>query len=110
MEAMLVTLIISILIGIMAPSMLGFRVRAWDASAQANLRRILPVVEAYKQDQGTYVGMSAAALQTYDPTITAGSYTFGTLSATSYCVHTAAGIRTWRRDGPGQPFVLGSCA
>ena len=102
--------ILAILISLVAPSVLGFRIRAWDATAQSNLRRVMPSVEAFKQDQGTYVGMTPAALQaTYDPAIRAADYTFTGLTATSYCIQTASGLRTWRREGPNAAFSFGSC-
>jgi prepilin-type N-terminal cleavage/methylation domain-containing protein len=110
MELMVVVLIISVLLAIMVPSILGYRLRAADATAQANLRKVLPSVEAYKQDQTTYVGMTPAGLRvTYDSTITAANYTFRSLTQTSYCMHTSSGSRTWRRAGPRAAFAFGAC-
>ncbi len=110
MELMVVVLIISVLLAIMVPSILGYRLRAADATAQGNLRKVMPSVEAYKQDQATYVGMTPAGLRvTYDSTITAANYTFTGLTGTSYCMQTASGSRTWRREGPTAPFAFGAC-
>ena len=107
---MIVVLIIGILLTITVPSLIGFRLRAADSTAQANLRKVLPSVEAYKQDQTTYVGMTPAGLRaTYDSTITAANYTFTSLTGTSYCMQTASGSRTWRREGPTAPFAFGAC-
>ena len=61
-ELLVVIIIIGILLAIAVPSYLGFRDRAANNAAKANLRAALPSAEAYYADNGTYVGMTPAAL------------------------------------------------
>ena len=61
-ELLVVIIIIGILLAIAVPSYLGFRDRAADNAAKANLRAALPSAEAYYADNSTYVGMTPAAL------------------------------------------------
>ena len=61
-ELLVVIIIIGILLAIAVPSYLGFRGRAADSSAKANVRAALPAVEAFYADNGTYTGMDAADL------------------------------------------------
>ena len=58
--------IIGILLAIAVPSYLGFKDRASNCAAQANVRAAVPAVEAYYADNGTYVGMTLAALHAID--------------------------------------------
>ncbi len=61
-ELLVVIIIIGILLAIAVPSYLGFKTRANDAAAKANLRAAIPSAEAYFADNSTYVGMDPAAL------------------------------------------------
>ena len=67
-ELLVVIIIIGILLAIAVPSYLGFKTRASDAAAKANLRAAIPSAEAYFADSvgGTYVGMTTAALLAID--------------------------------------------
>ena len=58
-ELLVVIIIIGILLAIAVPSYLGFRDRAANNAAKANLRAALPSAEAYYADNGTYAGMDA---------------------------------------------------
>src|SRR4030065_436658 len=76
-ELLVVIIIIGILLAIAVPSYLGFRDRAANNAMKANLRAALPSAEAYYADNGTYVGMTPAALTLIDsgvsPTLTVPS-------------------------------------
>ena len=66
-ELLVVIVIIGILLAIAVPSYLGFRDRASDTAAQANIRAAVPSAEAYFADHSNYTGMTIASLKTgYD--------------------------------------------
>jgi type IV pilus assembly protein PilA len=99
-ELLVVIFIIGVLVAIAVPSYLGFRDRAANNAAKANLRAALPSAEAYDGENGTYVGMDAASLKAIDsgvsPTLTVAAAT-----ATTYCLTDTQSGRTWSVAGPG---------
>ena len=99
-ELLVVIIIIGILLAIAVPSYLGFRDRAANNAAKANLRAALPSAEAYYQDNATYTGLDAAALAAIDsgvsPTLTVAS-----AGASSYCLTDTVSGKTWSVAGPG---------
>ena len=52
-ELLIVLVIIGILLAVAVPSYLGFKDRAKQRAAQANVRTAVPAVEAYFADTGT---------------------------------------------------------
>ena len=62
-ELLVVIVIIGILLAIAVPSYLGFRDRANDTAAQANVRAAVPSAEAYFADHDNYTAMTSPALQ-----------------------------------------------
>jgi type IV pilus assembly protein PilA len=108
-ELLVVIIIIGILLAIAVPSYLGFRDRANDAAAKANVRSAIPAIEAYFADNNTYVGMTPAALRaSYDSGVST-TVTVPTVSATSYCVQSTVNSRTWRKNGPTADIQQASC-
>jgi type IV pilus assembly protein PilA len=107
-ELLVVIIIIGILLAIAVPSYLGFRDRAANSAAKANLRAALPAVEAYFGDDaplggaGSYAAMDATKLKAIDagisPTLTV--YAAGT-TATAYCITDTVSGKTWSIKGPG---------
>lgn len=67
-ELMVVVLIIAVLVAIAIPSFLGFRNRAEDRSAQADLRNSLLAEKAYWTDNGEYT-VTQADLSAYEPSL-----------------------------------------
>src|SRR5687767_2954584 len=79
---LVVIIIIGIRLAVAVPSYLGFRDRANNSAAQANVRAATPSVEAYFSDNGGvagdadndasttgYQGMDLTELQEIDPTV-----------------------------------------
>ena len=99
-ELLVVIIIIGILLAIAVPSYLGFRDRAANNAAKANLRAALPSAEAFYADNGTYVGLTPTTLKAIDtgvsPTLTVAS-----ASATAYCITDTVSGKTWSVAGPG---------
>ena len=114
-ELLVVIIIIGILLAIAIPSYLSFKDRANKSAAQANIRSLVPSVEAYSADNdattdidatpGTtgYQGMTMALLKTnYDQSINTAAYTVSNLAVTDYCVQTSkGGWVAWKRGPAG---------
>ena len=103
-ELLVVIVIIGILLAIAVPSYLGFRDRASNAAASANVRAAVPSAEAYFADNGNYTGMTVANLKTdYDSGIKDVGGTKVVLNvpdATHYCF-SAKGKDSFYFQGPG---------
>jgi Tfp pilus assembly protein PilE len=101
-ELIIVFLIIAILVSIAITTNLAVRRKASDTAAQALLYQMLPAMETYMSDNGTYVGMTPEILRGYDQAIDASKFKFGTVTDNTYCVQVMYQAETWRKDGPGQ--------
>jgi type II secretion system protein G len=104
-ELLVVLVIIGILLAIAVPSYLGFKDRANETSAKANIRAAVPAAEAFYADNGTYVGMTLAALQAIDAGVKL-SVAPADLSATAYCLKTVVGNKTAWKAGPAGDVVV----
>ena len=114
-ELLVVIIIIGILLAIAIPSYLSFKDRANKSAAQANIRSLVPSIEAYSADNDAstdidgnpattgYQGMTTNLLKTnYDQAINTASYTVSNLAVTDYCVQTTKGGWTaWKRGPAG---------
>ncbi len=113
-ELLVVVVIIGILLSVAISSYLGTRGRAERSTAAANVRAIVPSIEAYGSDEGTYSSMTLAALKAdYDQALDVSRYSFGSaanLTDSSYCVQSTAGAETWSKAGPGDPISPGACS
>jgi type IV pilus assembly protein PilA len=115
-ELLVVIIIIGILLAIAVPSYLGFRDRAANRAAAANVRAALPAVEAFYADNGTYTGMDIAALKTIDAGVSLAAVVVPAGGAT-YCVQSdsngsaAGGSNAHEYNGPGVDAapVAGTC-
>jgi type IV pilus assembly protein PilA len=111
-ELLVVIVIIGILLAIAVPSYLGFRDRAANNAAKANVRAALPAVEAYFADDtlgnGTYTGMTIARLQGIDQNVSLAAVTVPT--AATYCISSTVSGKTWKIAGPSTTApVVGGC-
>ena len=102
LELIIVLLIIAILVSIAITTNIAVRRKASDTAAQALLYQMLPAMETYMSDRGTYVGMTPEILRGYDQAIDPAKFTFGTLTNNTYCVQVTYQAETWRKNGPGQ--------
>ena len=123
-ELLVVIVIIGILLAIAVPSYLGFRDRASDTAAQANIRSAVPSAEAYYADHGNYTGMVVFGSATnglqenYDSGIKAAGSHAVTLpagawqSATKYCFQAQGrdSSHLFHFSGPGGEVDTGPCA
>ena len=107
-ELLIVLVIIGILLAIAVPSYLGFKDRANNTAAAANVRSAIPAVETFYADNGTYVGMDLAALQAIDAGVKVTG--FGTLAIDTYCVEADVNGKVWNKNGPAAPVAEGACA
>ena len=113
-ELLVVIIIIGILLAIAVPSYLGFRGRAAESSAKANVRAALPAVEAYFADDllgnGSYAGMTLAQLRTVDQNVKLDEDP-APLTATTYCIQSTVSGKIFRIAGPGATTpLLGACS
>jgi len=99
-ELLVVIIIIGILLAIAVPSYLGFRDRAANNAAKANLRAALPSAEAFYADNGTYAGMDVTALVAIDSGVSP-SLKVSSAAAGSYCMTDTVSGKTWSVLGPG---------
>ncbi|HEV2903261.1 MAG TPA: prepilin-type N-terminal cleavage/methylation domain-containing protein [Gaiellaceae bacterium] len=107
-ELLVVIIIIGILLAIAVPSYMKFRDRANDSAAKANVRAAIPAMEAFFADYNTYAGAAPAFLQsTYDQGIK--NITIPTATSSTYCVQSAVGGKTWRKDGPAADLEALAC-
>jgi Tfp pilus assembly protein PilE len=87
---------------------MSFRDRANDSAAKANVRAAIPAVEAFFADQNTYAGVTLGYLQsTYDQGIK--NITIPTASASTYCIQSVVGGKTWNKSGPAADLATGTC-
>jgi type IV pilus assembly protein PilA len=110
-ELLVVIVIIGILLAIAVPSYLGFKDKANEKAAGANVRAAVPSVEAYYAEAGTYAGMDLADLQAIDsgikitdPNVTPGA---ASQTANTYCIQSTVGGKTWhkRLSNPPNPVL-----
>ena len=109
-ELLVVMIILAILTAIAIPSYLSFKDRANNSAAAADVRSIIPSVESYFSDNGTYANMTVAGLQaSYDQAINLSMYKLGasTQSATSYCIQATSQNKTAAKAGPPAQIVVG---
>jgi type IV pilus assembly protein PilA len=116
-ELLVVIVIIGILLAIAVPSYLGFRDRAADSAAKANIRAAVPSAEAWYADKNTYTGMTTALLKsTYDSGLKiAGGGNHGVVltvpaGGATYCFQAEGATgNDFKFAGPGGEVVAGAC-
>jgi type IV pilus assembly protein PilA len=93
-ELLVVIVIIGILLAIAVPSYLGFKDRAAQKAASADVRSAIPAAEAYFSDNGNYSGMTEANLKTtYDQGIDVDQVKVTPVTFDSYCLDKTVGTK-----------------
>jgi type IV pilus assembly protein PilA len=119
-ELLIVLVIIGILLAIAVPSYIGFKARAAQTAAEANVRSAIPAVEAYYADNegsatdidanaGTsgYQGMTLGLLQGIDAGVKLS--VIKSLSTTSYCVDYTGGGKSASKTAAAGNIVQTAC-
>jgi prepilin-type N-terminal cleavage/methylation domain-containing protein len=106
-------LVVMTLVAILSAIALSFHGRAREqasaATAKTNIRLAVPAIEAFRQDNGGYTGMTLAGLQSaYSPGVVGIEVLAA--DATSYCLRSTVGGATWHRLGPDGPITTTACA
>jgi type IV pilus assembly protein PilA len=106
-ELLVVIVIIGILLAIAVPSYLGFKGRAEDSKAKANIRAAVPSAEAWYSDHGSYTAATTQKLHdSYDTGIVVADLTMSGQAAGAYCFSEAGQSgTTWWYKGPGGTIV-----
>ncbi len=79
-ELMVVVLIIAVLVAIAVPSFLGFRTKAQDRAAQADLRNTLVAEKGWWTDTGAFT-TTESELKSFEPNIEVTTNAIGTLTS-----------------------------
>src|SRR6266516_6216717 len=100
-ELLVVIVIIGILLAIAVPSYLGFKDRANNRAAQADVRAAIPSAEAFYSDKGTYSGMALNNLRSIDAGLSGNMQPVTGAGSSSYCLGASVGTKDWSVKGPG---------
>jgi type IV pilus assembly protein PilA len=118
-ELLVVMVIVGILTAIAVPSYLGFRTKASQAAAQANVRSGVPAAETYYNDplggNNSYSNISGAKLRSeapgVDPGVLAGPRTSST-AGDGYCIQDTVNGQVYSYTGGvngAATVVAGAC-
>lgn len=99
-ELLVVVTIIGVLVALGLAAYTGYRERAGNTAAQANLRAALPSAEVYYGDNETYAGMTTAALRAVDPALSPSLQVVAS-GPDWYCLAESVAGRWWSVQGPG---------
>jgi prepilin-type N-terminal cleavage/methylation domain-containing protein len=109
----LIELLVALIVfAVLSTIAIGFhfqaRERATDAAARSNIRTAVPAIEAYRNETGSYAGMTVPILQTtYSPGIQ--GIEILSADAVSYCIRSTVGAVSLYKTGPGGEITAASC-
>jgi hypothetical protein len=79
-----------------------------EQAAETNVRALIPAIEAYFADNGTYEGATLAGLRSvYDPQLP--DVVIVKATAQTYCVESTVGAASYFKGGPGAEIFPGHC-
>ena len=105
-ELLVVIVIIGILLAIAVPSYLGFKDRANEKSASANVRSAIPSMEAYYADNNSYASVTETILKnSYDSGLGSTVVAKPTGTGATYCISSTSGDYIAKVAGPGGTIV-----
>ena len=107
-ELLVVLVIIGILLAIAVPSYLGFKDRANNRAAQADVREAVPSAEAYYSDNGYYTNLSVGALKAIDSGLSS-AVSVVSAGTSAYCLHANVGGKDAYFAGPGGTVTSTAC-
>ncbi len=111
-ELLVVIVVIGVLITIAVVSYLGFSDRASRATAQANVRTVVPAMTAFYNEHSTFTGATLTALRKeYDLQIddsAASRYKISDQSGSSFCLQNHIGDWYAWTTGPNEPIDSGT--
>jgi prepilin-type N-terminal cleavage/methylation domain-containing protein len=102
-ELLVVLIIIGILLAIAVPSYLGFKDKANQTAAEANVRAAVPAAEGFYSDHSTYTGLDDATtgLASYDSSTAQKVTVTVAADGASYCLESTVGSKSAHYNGPG---------
>lgn len=100
-ELLIVLVILGILLAIAVPAYLGFKDRANNRAAEADIRAAIPSAEAYYETNNTYVGMTISKLKSIDAGLSSNVQAPTSLNSSKYCLAASVGGKQWSVQGPG---------
>lgn len=100
-ELLIVLVILGILLAIAVPAYLGFKDRANNRAAEADVRAAIPSAEAYFETSNTYSNMTTGALKSIDAGLSGNVDNLSSLSSSHYCISATVGGKSWSVYGPG---------
>ena len=106
-ELLVVIVILGILIAIAVPAYLSFKSSAQDAASKSNVRSAVPAAEQLNVNNGSYTGITGAALRTSSPGIGANVKAVALNSNAGYCVEDNEGNGAWDYIGGSATPVAG---
>ena len=104
-ELLIVLVIIGILLAIAVPSYLGFKDRANQTAANANVRTAVAAVETFFSDNDKYTGMTVGGLQAIDAGVKLDPLTAGDQTGSTYCIKATVGGKSAWKSGPAASVV-----
>jgi prepilin-type N-terminal cleavage/methylation domain-containing protein len=103
-ELLVVLIIIGILMAIAVPAYLGFKDKANQRAASADVRAAVPDAQAYADDNASFSGLTVAGLQTYDSNVNVDVAKPESAGA-QYCLQKTVGGKVSSYTGPNNGGV-----